>query len=441
MKHLRNVSWLWLLLCLATLSCQHPPTKSMDLIEPEGPPPPITFSASCETGDHFYLMAVGNINMLSKTQQEASLLRDMSRPTAIERVSSGFFAFFSRMADFLKNADFVMGNLNSPLAENLTSDFYIDGDREICNYTELPPDQLYDGLVYGSELENTGYPEVNTHPALAYALRQAGFAAVQTANLNASDRGSNGIDLTIDAFREAGLSPVGTAKYGQAPEGVVVEVKGVRVGFVGATLNLGGEVRYGGGKVDLAGQVSKIYAKDSNEMYPVTTQIERLRIKNLADFVVAMINMGSANSKSPAGDVVNVAYALAEYGADLVLITRPGQVQKMEKYLAFDGREVLICYSLGNFTNLVDTTIPEQQLSSALAIIELTKTDSGIKISGVGYVPLTIGDASGFSGPLPTDWADPNYAKRSQSVVDIFGPLNRVYPDAPWPPKLPSACK
>lgn len=190
------------------------------------------------------LAFVGDILMMEDVQKTAQKSMNMSIEDPYRRVASGFESCFSdEVVDCLSSADLAFGNLENPIAEGLTEEWYIDErGRPVCEEKKVDPGVLYDGEVYRFNPKLI----VNAHPALAYSLKNVGFDVVSTSNNHYANRASNGIDKTIDSLRRADLDYVGTLKndeiidenndgYPDNQAYITKNVDGVKVGFLAFT--------------------------------------------------------------------------------------------------------------------------------------------------------------------------------------------------------------
>ena len=86
----------------------------------------------------------------------------------------------------------------------------------------------------------SGYPEFATHENVIKALKDTGFDVVSTANNHAYDRRLKGIDRTIDVIEKYGLKRTGTFKENESTNPLIVDVKGIKVGFFSYSQMLNG---------------------------------------------------------------------------------------------------------------------------------------------------------------------------------------------------------
>lgn len=204
------------------------------------------------------------------------------------------------------------------------------------------------------------------------ALKYAGFDCLAMAHPNNLDTGVSGLDNTTANIENSGLFPIGIG----AERGKVFDVNGIRIGVLSYT-------------ADMNNQDKMITAAGADALLSVYSQTKATReIKALkdkgAEFVLTYANCGSeANRKNLAGRK-EIAFGLAEAGADYVICTVPRVVSKYYKYTTSDGRVVPVASSLGTF---MAGRVSEENNLSALIRITLYKTEGRIEVAD-NYIPL-----------------------------------------------------
>jgi poly-gamma-glutamate synthesis protein (capsule biosynthesis protein) len=225
-----------------------------------------------------------------------------------------FSPWFERVSPLLAEGDWVIGNLETPLA--------------------------------GADLKYSGFPRFNAPAELAEALRTAGFDLVSTANNHSMDRGFPGIERTLDNVRLAGLLPVGTARTAEdADRLTIVERSGIRMGFLAYT--------YGTNGIPVPAEHS--YAVSLIDPERIASDIRRLREAG-ADAVTVSLHFGVEYQKLPNDEQRRIVRSVVGSGADIVLGSHPHVLQPYdvvdipasESPLGVERSGVVI-YSLGNF--------------------------------------------------------------------------------------------
>ena len=199
----------WRAAALALLLCSLAPAAWSQTVpaRPNAParPAPVTFgageAAACVPTDRAVtVLAVGDVLLHDTVQQWAG------------RQPEGLLPAFESVRALVQGADVAVANLEGPAALGV-----VPGGRAM----KMPPAVRFDQVAY------SGYPMFNYHPAVVTELARTGFQVLQTANNHALDRGSLGVDLTLQAIDAAGLRRTGTraSGAGDAPWHTTVEVR------------------------------------------------------------------------------------------------------------------------------------------------------------------------------------------------------------------------
>lgn len=222
-----------------------------------------------------------------------------------------FRHFFSEVKDILKSGDWVIGNLETPLA--------------------------------GPESGYTGYPRFNSPAELADALRDAGFNILGTANNHAMDRGESGVIRTLRHLRARGLTAVGTAVSRQEASRInIVEKNGIAMAVMAYTYGTNG----------IAAPKGREYLVSLIDETAIVRDIAAARRLG-ADVVTIMLHFGVEYRHLPDDRQLRLVDRLAEAGADVVLGSHPHVVQpwRVIERSTPEGtvRRTAVIYSLGNF--------------------------------------------------------------------------------------------
>ena len=208
---------------------------------------------------------------------------------------------FINIADTIKNADLAFANLENPVSLG--------------------------GVNVGSKYSFRADPKV------LQGLQYAGFDIVNIANNHIWDYGQEAFLDTLKYVKEAGIDYVGGGHdFSEAHRGVIKDVKGSKVGFLGYTNLLpqsvsAGEKSAGASYLDVDQMV-----KDIKE------------IKKKSDIVVVSFHWGEEYQTKHNQKQEQIAKAAIDAGADLIIGHHPHVVQEVEQY-----KDGWIAYSLGNF--------------------------------------------------------------------------------------------
>ena len=209
----------------------------------------------------------------------------------------------------------------------------LDGVRSLLGDCDVVLGNLECTLPAGGRTVPTE-PRVIATPEMVRGTLAAGFRVVTLANNHA-------FDCLEAGFREtcALLDGLGIARFGagmnleEATAPAILDIKGVRLAFIGAVDERSGPVPLAG-----AGRFG-VAPLDAGRM---ADQIRRLQRE--VDHVIVSLHWGEERFMIPSPAQVEQAHALAEAGASLVLGHHPHVVQGMEVW-----QGVPILYSLGNF--------------------------------------------------------------------------------------------
>jgi len=204
-------------------------------------------------------------------------------------------------------------------------------------------------------------------PRALEGLKAAGFTIVSEANNHAYDWGPAALLDTLRRLHAAGIRTVGAGENAlEAHHPTVVDLGGLRVAFL-AYVNIdpqnavAGVARPGVAWLDLE---------------QVAADIRFAR--NLADLVVVCPHWGVEYAAAPNREQEELAQAMIDAGADLIVGSHPHVVQPLAQY---QGRWV--AYSLGNF--VFDQKDPATHRG---LLLKITVRDK--KIAGVTKVPIEI---------------------------------------------------
>lgn len=225
--------------------------------------------------------------------------------------SYDFTPFFENVKPILSEGDWVMANLETPIA--------------------------------GADFGYSGYPTFNAPTELAEALKDAGFNLLSTANNHSLDKGEKGLLKTLEHVRALGFQTVGTAvSQAEADANVIVEKNGIRMGLLSYT--------YGTNGIPIP--EGKPYLVNLIDESKIKADIERVRDAG-ADLVTVSLHFGTEYQTVPNDSQTTLARSLAAAGADIIAGSHPHVVQPYEVVDTFDeqgrAKQALIIYSMGNF--------------------------------------------------------------------------------------------
>lgn len=362
------------------------PTEA-DLTSPPRSSGPLVFSNRCASGKRITISALGDILLHSPLQTQAYSSPDK------------FGSLWNNVRSTLQKADLSYANFEGPAADGTAS-----GGRQVAD-----PGLRFDKVVYSS------YPLFNYHPSLIDGVKEFGVDFVSTANNHANDRGSIGVDKTIDNMRSRGLAFAGTRRSNEEEKFYAVSEKnGIRIGWVACSFSTNGNP-------DPKKQ-TLLCSKDKAKILDI---IKTLPEKERVDAVLVTPHWGNEYQHTPAAAEKALGRDFLNAGAKAVLGGHPHVLQPWEKVTMADGEERFIIYSLGNFVSgQVSAKMGVPTRTSLMLFLGLTKTASGkVVVNGAKYMPLAMTAKPWRVNPAPV-------GGDSYKWVDtMFGAENRIAAD------------
>jgi len=245
------------------------------------------------------LMLVGDI-MLDRGVEY--MIEKEGRPT---RGGYPDFKFpFLKIADDLKGAKLLFGNLEGPISDKGTKV----------------------GSIYSFRAE----------PEAIEGLNFAGFDVISLANNHAFDYGRLALEDTFSRLKTAGIDYVGAGlNESGAYSPIVKEINGTKIGFLAYT-NLGPETW------KATERNSGIAWINENDFEKIKKDIENA--KSQADILIVSLHSGEEYLLELTQFQIEFSKAAIDAGANIVIGHHPHVIQRNEKY-----KDGWIFYSLGNF--------------------------------------------------------------------------------------------
>ena len=273
-----------------------------------------------------------------------------------------FSKLWAKTIPLFAKADFSYVNLEGPTAQGITNKLKNKGDV---------------GFVYDKEVYSGTDLLFNYHPTLIDALQRSGFDIVSTVNNHSLDRGSKGLDATMDALNKRKMQFFGTRKaLSEDPLFTLTKIKNFTVAWIGCTEMINGFN-------DRKSQMFLCYQQREE----ILKLIARVISENKPDAVIITPHWGVEYKHKPQQAQIDLAHEFLDMGATAVIGSHPHVLQPVEKYVTKDQRETFIAYSLGNF---VANQRGIERKSSAVIYLQFSR-DKNKKtvISDYYYEPTT----------------------------------------------------
>ncbi|MGE5678364.1 MAG: CapA family protein [Pseudomonadota bacterium] len=228
-------------------------------------------------------------------------------------------------------------------------------------------------------------------------LKKYNFTALSIANNHAMDFGRTAFVDGLKALGENGISYGGGGmNKKEAVDGVIIERKGMKIGFIAFSGVIPDVDWYAGQK--RSGMIGSYKVHEPEVLGAVSGLASR------CDLLVVSVHWGKEGTKVPGAREVELGHKLVDAGADVVMGHHPHIVQGFEKY-----KDKLIMYSLGNFIFTTShTALPNKTLLATV------RFDRSGRIKSVEAVPGIIKSGRPF----------PMEAPQGREYLDYLNSLN-----------------
>jgi len=253
---------------------------------------------------------------------------------------------FSRVRPHLQSADLTIGNLETVITGTF-SDF----------------------------------PLFSAPYEFGYALRNAGFDLLSTANNHALDQGVQGLLHNLDFLEKIGIGTFGTYRNQAERDAILVrDVGGISFAFLSYSFSTNGQpIPQGRGYL-------------VNLMNESLIQSDIARARELADFVILMPHMGYEYEEFVRQEFKDWAMMMLAAGADIVVSGHPHVVQPMGFVEIVDAggssRRGFVAYCLGNFVS--SQRIVPRETGIMLNLYFEKNGEKPPVLAAVSYVPIWV---------------------------------------------------
>ena len=261
-----------------------------------------------------------------------------------------------------------------------------------------------------------GYPTFSAPPAIAPALKWAGYDACTTASNHTVDQGFDGVRRTIDTLDAAGIAHTGSFENRLDSRGPLwMRVHGVEVVVISATFGLNG----------LPLPEGRPWAVNLIDTDRIIRQATAARSAG-ADIVLVALHWGDEYVEQPSAFQVEVARTLAKPGQiDLIYGHHAHVVQPYDKV-----RGVWVLYGMGNAVAQQEKTMPELYVGNAAQVTFTQRPSGRFRPTTVQYRPTMV---TFFDGIHPMRYLDaaraldePRYAGLRPRLRDAMARVRRA---------------
>lgn len=225
--------------------------------------------------------------------------------------------YFSKVKNYFEDDDISIGNMEVVIGNN---NMQISGD----GYNFCAPE--YIGKTVSS----------------------LDFEILSTANNHSYDRRNEGINSTIDYFKNnTDIITIGTEKNKEDKKTRIIEKNGIKVGFVSYTY--GTNIKPSEDDLNLINYYKDPYTK---EIYKEKIEKEIKELKEDTDIIITIIHWGTEFTFNENKEQKEMAQYLNSLGVDIIVGSHSHSIQPIE--IIGDEKKTLVYYSMGNFVSADD---------------------------------------------------------------------------------------
>lgn len=252
--------------------------------------------------------------------------------------------------------------------------------KQYLSATDLTIGNL-ETVVAGKNEGYSGYPYFNSPDDFIYALKDAGFDLLVTANNHALDQGWEGVQRTIEVINENHLYQTGTFISQETRDSVrIVEINSIRIAILAYSENTNG----------LPIPKGKDFVINLIDEELIRKDIIKAREKNI-DVVLVQLHYGPEYNREPSDYQKQIVQRIIQLGADIIIGGHPHVIQPVEFFKTNNAKldSGFVAYSMGNFISNQRWRYSDAGVILNIKISKNILTDS-IYISEVNYLPTWV---------------------------------------------------
>jgi poly-gamma-glutamate synthesis protein (capsule biosynthesis protein) len=263
--------------------------------------------------------------------------------------SFDFNGVFSEVKQYLSDADFTIGNLETVLA--------------------------------GKKKRYSGYPYFNAPDDFLLAIKEAGFDFLVNANNHAIDKGAKGVKRTIKKMDELGINHTGAYSSQRDRDSIrIFNINGIHLAILAYSYSTNGVPIPKG----------KNYIINLIDYDLIEKDIANGRSKRL-DIVLVYFHFGEEYQRQPNSYQKEVINNTIKAGADIIIGSHPHVVQPVDYFKTNQANldTGFVAYSLGNFISNQRWKYSDAGVIVKINVSKNILSDS-VYLSGVSYLPTWV---------------------------------------------------
>lgn len=176
------------------------------------------------------------------------------------------------------------------------------------------------------------------------------FEVLSTANNHSYDRARDGINSTIDFFKNnTDIMTIGTAKKKEdLNRNNILTINDIKFGFVAYTL--GTNITVPEKNRDFISLYRDPTTKKITEEYKIKMKNDIDNLKNQVDVIISVVHWGKEFTYAPNSEQKELAEYLNSLGVDIIVGSHSHSIQPIE-WINGKNKKTLVYYSMGNFVS------------------------------------------------------------------------------------------
>ncbi len=239
----------------------------------------------------------------------------------------------------------------------------------------------FETVTGGSAKEYSGYPFFNTPDDFVYALKDAGFNLLTTANNHSIDQGERGVLRTIEVLKRYQIPYNGTFNSQQDRDSIrVFSIKGIKVVYLAYSYGTNGNPV----------PKNKKYLINLINYDEIEKDIKNVR-KQGAEIVFVHYHFGEEYKREPVQSQKEAVKKAIDFGADIIIGGHPHVIEPVDYFKTNKGRldTGFVAYSMGNFISNQMWRYSDAGMILSVEITKNIKKDS-LFIHSVDYTPTWV---------------------------------------------------
>jgi len=255
--------------------------------------------------------------------------------------------------------------------------------REVRQYLSDPDLTIgnLETVIAGEEKGYSGYPYFNAPDDFVFAMKDAGFDLLITANNHALDQGWEGVKRTIEVIDDNKIHRTGTYLSQDDRDSIrIFQINTIKIAILPYSENTNGNPIPKG----------KDFVINLIDEELIREDINKAREKNV-DVVVVHLHYGPEYNREPSDYQKDIVQKIIEMGADIIIGGHPHVIQPTEFFKTNNTKleSGFVAYSMGNFISNQRWRYSDAGLILNIQIEKNIFTDS-VYINNVSYIPTWV---------------------------------------------------